>query len=143
MKYFKMLYISFLWGVLFAVVCFQSEWLEMRVNIGLIGFVMMVVSFCTLMVIDKKKGNMNKLLNFKFVLWNLVLTIGGMVLLLGSERISVLPAAIIREGLHSTRVSFTTINILILSFLILGAGAIVCSENIQKKSAKNSRILFK
>ncbi|MBB6215513.1 uncharacterized membrane protein (DUF485 family) [Anaerosolibacter carboniphilus] len=143
MKYFKMLYISFLWSVLFSVICFQSEWLEMRVNIGLLGFVMMVVFMLAGVLLDNKKGTMNDLLNMKFVFVNLVLSFGCMLLLLGLERIYVLPAAIIREGLHIRGVSFAAINSLILSFLVLGAGAMVFSENIQRKSTRDSRILFK
>ena len=36
MKLFKIVYNSFIWAMTIAILCFKSEWLQMRVNTGYI-----------------------------------------------------------------------------------------------------------
>lgn len=132
MKYFKIMYNAFLWALVLAITCFKSEWLEMRVNMGYIllsAFVLLttIVSICL-----RKKDSQ---LSFKFTIINLFICFIYGNFIYGFERLQVVPASIIREGINMTRVPFSKINMILLIILILGLLLILFSD---RKENNNS-----
>jgi hypothetical protein len=115
MKTFQIIYNSLIWGLIVAILAFQSVWLEMRMNIGI--FVPIVAIIAIIVLAMMKKG---QLLTFKFSLVNLLVGLIVSVFTLGFRRIMVVPASIVREGLGITQVSFSNMNIILMIILIGG-----------------------
>lgn len=131
MKYLKIMYNAFLWALVFAITCFKSEWLEMRVNIGYILF----IAFGALTVIFSiylRKKNLQ--FGFKFTIINIVICFIYGNFIYGFKRLQVVPASIIREGINITRVPFSKINLILLIILILGLLLILFSDRKEYKS---------
>jgi len=115
MRYFILIYNGFVWGLLTAIIAFNNQWLEMRINIGyLIPAVMLVVLIA---VLTSKK---TVIITGKFTAVNLflcfILTYG----VLGTKRLTVVPAAIIREAIKMTDVKFAAVNLFLVLCLTLG-----------------------
>ncbi|KMT22513.1 hypothetical protein [Clostridium cylindrosporum] len=130
MKYFNILYNSFLWSLVIALTSFKSEWLEMRMNIGLLLFGVWIALFIILSLISIKK-TLN--MSFIFSIINLIVCLGYLAVLYGIERLSIVPASIIREGLNMTSVSFNTINTVLIVFLLVGLVIIFFTSASNKK----------
>ncbi|SHJ84001.1 hypothetical protein SAMN02745975_03016 [Geosporobacter subterraneus DSM 17957] len=130
MDTFKLMYNSFLWGLGAAIIAFQIEWLEMRMNIGIIIPVVAVISFFIVSLIRrmKKAGKYTHFMNAKFTTVNLIICLIIAVVMLGLNRIQVVPAAIIREALGLTYIKFSVMNLYISSALLIGLGMILYSE---------------
>ena len=116
MKYFTSLYNSFLISLLISLILFTSEWIEMRVNIGLLFFGIWILAFIILCIVSRKKDK----IGFVFTVSNLIICFLVSFILYGLKRLAIVPASIIREGLHITNISFTSINIVISVFLLIG-----------------------
>lgn len=115
MRYFSLIYNGFIWGLLAAIIAFNNQWLEMRINIGyIIPVVMLIVMIAVLMY--KKPVIMTP----RFSLLNLASCFLICYLILGSKRLTVVPAAIIREALKMTDIAFPTINMVLIACLMLG-----------------------
>lgn len=121
---------SILWAMAIALSCFKSEWLEMRVNIGYIFFASALTLSLILFIALKKKS---RKLNLKFTLINSIIIFFYGIFLYGFKRIQIVPASIIREGIHQTRIPFSTINNVILIFLICGIIYLIVDEFLLKK----------
>lgn len=121
---------SILWAMAIALSCFKSEWLEMRVNIGYIFFASALTLSLILFIALKKKS---RKLNLKFTLINSIIMFFYGIFLYGFKRIQIVPASIIREGIHQTRIPFSTINNVILIFLICGIIYLIVDEFLLKK----------
>ena len=121
---------SILWAMSIALSCFKSEWLEMRVNIGYIFFASTLILSIILFIALKKKS---RKLNLKFTLINSIIMFFYGIFLYGFKRIQIVPASIIREGIHQTRIPFSTINNVILIFLICGIIYLIVDEFLLKK----------
>lgn len=121
---------SILWAMAIALSCFKSEWLEMRVNIGYIFFASTFILSIILFIALKKKS---RKLNLKFTLINSIIMFFYGIFLYGFKRIQIVPASIIREGIHQTRIPFSTINNVILIFLICGIIYLIVDEFLLKK----------
>lgn len=121
---------SILWSMAIALSCFKSEWLEMRVNIGYIFFASTLTLSLILFIALKKKS---RKLNLKFTLINSIIIFFYGIFLYGFKRIQIVPASIIREGIHQTRIPFSTINNVILIFLICGIIYLIVDEFLLKK----------
>lgn len=128
MRYFSILYNSFLWALVVSITCFKNEWLEMRVNIGLVLFVVWLVLFAATLLMRKKSVKFG----FSFSAINLVVCVNYALFLYGVRRVAVVPASIIREGLHVTNISFSSINIALVVFLLVGI-CLMFAEKIQRK----------
>lgn len=86
----------------------------MRVNVGWILGAGWLIFFVISLFLSKKYGWR---WGFMFSLSNyLICTVYG-IFLLGIARLSVVPAAIVREGLRITHTSFTVINCILLFFI--------------------------
>ncbi|MPM96594.1 hypothetical protein SDC9_143759 [bioreactor metagenome] len=125
MKYLKIMYNAFLWALVFAITCFKSEWLEMRVNIGYILFIAFGVLTVILTAYLRKKDLQ---LNFKFTIINIAICFIYGNFIYGFKRLQVVPASIIREGINMTRVPFSKINMILSIILILGLLLILLSD---------------
>lgn len=125
MKYLKIMYNTFLWALVFAITCFKSEWLEMRVNVGYILFIAFGLLTVILTVYLRKKDLQ---LNFKFTIINIVICFIYGNFIYGFKRLQVVPASIIREGINMTRVPFSKINMILSIILILGLLLILLSD---------------
>lgn len=103
-----------------AILCSQNEWLELRINIGniIIGFI--VVLFLIDFMYRKRSKMKKSILSFKFTVINLLVVVALMTIILGFNRLIVLPASIIRELFKITYVSFFDMNIFLIIFLIIG-----------------------
>ncbi len=119
MRIFSLLYNGFIWGMLIAIMAFQNEWLEMRVNIGLI---IPAVMFLVTAVVLLMKKPLN--LSGRFTAVNLFVGVWAAFLILGSKRLLVVPAAMIREAIKMTDLGFSTINLVLIIGLIAGLTAI-------------------
>ena len=117
MNFFTFIYNGFILGLFFSVLAFQSEWLEMRMNVGIITFITIIVSIIiyTVAVIKKKRFHKK---NLKiFTLGSLLTSFIIALAILGAKRITTLPASICREALGLTNIRFGIINIVLLIIL--------------------------
>jgi hypothetical protein len=127
MKLFKLIYNSFIWGLLVAILAFQSEWLEMRMNVGLIIPVVMIISTLGLYIY---RNNFD--VNMKFSTVNLCASWLLTVIVIGSDRIKTLPASILREAVGMTSIKFGTLNI-IISIILIGGLILIGFKDFKKK----------
>ena len=130
MKYLNIIYNSFLWSMVIAITSFKSEWLEMRVNIGYIFFGTLILLSAILNLISRRKG-----LKLSGILTtaNLLLCIIYSMTLYGFQRLKVVPASIIREGIHQNKIPFSRINWILLIILILGLVIIIIFDKSKQK----------
>lgn len=120
MKIFRLLYNSFIWGMLISILTFQNEWLEMRINTGIFIPATMLLSLIVAMLIKKFSKLRILQLNLTITVLNVLVCTIIAIIVLGKERIQVVPAAIIREGIKEYNIDFFSINIALLIFLIFG-----------------------
>lgn len=115
MRIFALLYNGFIWGLLVAIIAFQNEWLEMRISVGLIipAIMLLVVAIA---LITKKRFEMPA----GFTTVNLLVSLLAAFLILGSKRLGVVPAAMIREAVHRPDIGFPSINLFLMLGLITG-----------------------
>lgn len=134
MIYVKILFNSMLWAMAIALSCFKSEWLEMRVNIGYIFFASTIILSIVFFIIYKK----NKLkFSLKFTLINTIATSIYGIILYDLQRIQIVPACIIREGVHQTKLPFSLINKITLTIIICGIIIIILDEFLLKKKTSD------
>lgn len=134
MIYVKILFNSMLWAMAIALGCFKSEWLEMRVNIGYIFFASIIILSIISFIIQK-----NKPIKFdlKFTLINTSIMFAYGIFLYGFKRIQIVPASIVREGLHQTKVPFSLINNIFLIIIVCGIIIIILDEILLKKKTSD------
>jgi len=115
MKYFVIIYNGFIWGLLAAVMAVNSLWLDMRINLGLIIPLVILISIIAGLTAGKQV-----VIKRNFTLANLILCFMLTFLVLGGERLAVVPASIIREGIKITSIGFPVINLALILSLALG-----------------------
>ncbi|MBU3189557.1 hypothetical protein K9O30_07635 [Clostridium bowmanii] len=130
MKYFNIVYNSFLWALVIAITSFKSEWLEMRVNIGYIFFASFILLSVILSAISRRKQLILSGVSSTANLF--VCTIYAMILY-GFQRLKVVPASIIREGIHINKIPFSVINGALLIIIILGLVLITMFNKSKQK----------
>ena len=113
-----------------AITSFKSEWLEMRVNIGYIFFGTLILLSVILSLISRRKGLK---LGGIFTTVNLFICIIYSMILYGFQRLKVVPASIIREGIHQNKIPFSRINWILLIILILGLVIIIIFDKSKQK----------
>lgn len=113
MRTMGQIYLSFIWGTAVAVALFQINWLEMRVNMGLVLFAAAGLLFILCTAGDYQP-------TFLHICISLLLIIGTGLPMLGGERLTSLPALIIREGLGLTRADISSVKGFLLVFFVLG-----------------------
>ena len=124
MRLFKIVYNSFLWAMTIAILCFKNEWLQMRVNTGYIfGGLLILLTMVVLFVFRKWEDVFNSL----FTAGNLIVCSVIGLIMYGGERMKVVPAALVREGIHQTRIPFSKINLILC--IITAAGILIIGLN--------------
>ncbi|PCG20020.1 hypothetical protein [Brachyspira sp. G79] len=131
MKYFIILYNTFLWAMIIAFIMFKNVWLEMRVNVGLCFFIIWALLFIIFLFVSSKK---NIFKNFKiFSSINLILFLAITLIILSVKNAAYIPASIIRDGLYAFKsLKLNTINIILLLF-IFGGLIIIYSKKVIDK----------
>ena len=133
MKYFVVLYNTFLWAMLIAFMMFKNVWLEMRVNIGLCFFVIWALLFIIFSFVNNKKHIFKKYLIFSLI--NLVLCFILTLIILSPSAIAYTPSSIVRDGLFIFRsLKLNLINIILSIFIIAGILIIYVLSLIKKRS---------
>ncbi len=126
-------YNSFLWAMALTCTLFGSEWLEMRVNMALILLVgWLLFGLGSYLLLHLK----NRDIPLWFTLLNSAVCTGYTLLLLGPKRFSVVPAAILREGLHLRRAAFGQINAVLLGVLLAALLALCLLAGARRQKAK-------
>lgn len=133
MKFFKIIYNSFLWAMVIAITCFKSEWLQMRVNTGYIFFIALIFFAFTLSLIYRKREFR---INAIFTMCNLAICAIYSTIIYGFDRLKIVPAALLREGIHQTSIPFHKINIALLTITIVGIFIILICDIIRNKKVK-------
>lgn len=130
MRIVKLLYNGFIWGLLAAVLAFQNTWLEMRINIGYIIPLLIALVLISSLLTGTIKHDFKLIdrLGLKFAMVNLVLCSIIAFIVLGFDRLAVVPAAIVREGIKATGISFSIINTCIVAILLIGAAVLALRE---------------
>ena len=109
-------YNAALWGLFLSVLLYQNTWLEMRINMGWVLFGLALLLFA----LQAGVGPLRRACGtWRGATASLVAACGGCWALLGTERLLVIPASIVREGLMLPRLPFGTVNAA-LCLLILG-----------------------
>ena len=114
---FARFYNAALWGMFLSVLLFQNTWLEMRINLGFVFFALVLVLFVAQVFIRPLRrlcGN-PAVATFSLIVVTIVCW-----LMLGTERVKIIPASILREGLMMPRLSFSLINFMMEAFITLG-----------------------
>lgn len=124
MNIYKVLFNTFLWGILAAIIAFQNTWLEMRMNTAI--FIPAIMLIFTIILLAAKKA---KYIGFKFSIINFFICSITSIIILGLKRVKIVPASIIREGLGLTSLSFDIVNLLIICILVSGIAIIYYFEN--------------
>ena len=119
---------SLLCSMALALTCFKSEWLEMRVNIGYVFFGAFALLSAALMIASKKR---NISLSFRLTTACMITAALYSLALYGFDRIKVVPASIIREGINLTKLPFSTVNAVALA-IILGLYAVTGAYEFRK-----------
>lgn len=115
MKFFTTLYNSFLWSLLIAFIMFKNVWLEMRINVGSVLFILWILFFIIFYKIYFIKNT------FKFSVINLIISIIISLIILKPYGISTIPFLIIREGLHLTGIFWlNSIKVVLIIFIFGG-----------------------
>ena len=118
-KVVYIVYNSIVTALLLAIISFKSVWLEMRVNIGLLIPIYAAIVCIVLCIIHRNRNHLNR--KHKLVtIVNLLISGAVSVLILGISSIKVVPAAIIREGLHLVHAKFLYVNLALCAFLTAG-----------------------
>lgn len=144
MNIFKIFYNSFVMGLTISVLAFQNEWLEMRVNIGLIVPIIMIVSLVVYGFIKAKSDGRKKLrkINIAFTFINVMILVVVCGLVLGFKPSMTLVPAILREALGLVKISLHTINIIVIAFLIVGFSIIFRYEKRKKLIRRKGALKF-
>ena len=115
MKFVVLIYNGLIWGMLVAVMATRNLWLDMRIEVGLIIPTVILISIIGGLIAG------NKLIKSPgFALANLILCFILTFLVLGTKRLAVVPASIIRETIYMTSLGFSVINWGLIMALILG-----------------------
>jgi len=115
MKFFILIYNGFIWGLLAAVLITRSQWIDMRISVGLIIPAVLLITIIGALIARKKL-----IITAKFTLANVIGCFVLTFLVLGTKRMAVVPASIIRETINMTSISFSVINWVLLTGLALG-----------------------
>lgn len=133
MNLFSFIYNGFNLGLFLSILAFQNEWLEMRMNIGLIIFITIGISIVTYVILNKQKRNINYVTIKVFSFLILALSFSISFFILGFSRFKTLPASIFREAIGITSLSFSVINNGLIVFILVGFLLILCTNYKKQK----------
>ncbi|WP_288679690.1 hypothetical protein [uncultured Brachyspira sp.] len=115
MKFFTVLYNTLFWSLLVSFIMFKNTWIEMRINIGTVMFILWILFF----IIFYKLYFIKNI--FKFSIINLIIFAILSLIILKPKGLIYIPSSIIREGLHLTGIlNLNVVNAVLIIFIILG-----------------------
>ena len=115
MKFFTVLYNTLFWSLLVSFIMFKNTWIEMRINIGTVLFILWILFF----IIFYKLYFIKNI--FKFSIINLIIFSILSLIILKPKGLIYIPSSIIREGLHLTGIlNLNAINMVLIIFIISG-----------------------
>lgn len=115
MKFFTVLYNTLFWSLLVSFIMFKNTWIEMRINIGTVLFILWILFF----IIFYKLYFIKNI--FKFSIINLIIFAILSLIILKPKGLIYIPSSIIREGLHLTGIlNLNAINMVLIIFIISG-----------------------
>ena len=115
MKFFTVLYNTLFWSLLVSFIMFKNTWIEMRINIGTVLFILWILFFIIFYKIYFIKNI------FKFSIINLIIFAILSLIILKPKGLIYIPSSIIREGLHLTGIlNLNAINMVLIIFIISG-----------------------
>ena len=115
MKFFTVLYNTLFWSLLVSFIMFKNTWIEMRINIGTVLFILWILFF----IIFYKLYFIKNI--FKFSIINLIIFAILSLIILKPKGLIYIPSSIIREGLHLTGIlNLNVINMVLIIFIISG-----------------------
>lgn len=115
MKFFTVLYNTLFWSLLVSFIMFKNTWIEMRINIGTVMFILWILFF----IIFYKLYFIKNI--FKFSIINLIIFAILSLIILKPKGLISTPSSIIREGLHLTGIlNLNIVNAVLIIFIISG-----------------------
>lgn len=115
MKFFTVLYNTLFWSLLVSFIIFKNTWIEMRINIGTVLFILWILFF----IIFYKLYFIKNI--FKFSIINLIIFAILSLIILKPKGLIYIPSSIIREGLHLTGIlNLNVVNAVLIIFIISG-----------------------
>ena len=115
MKFFTVLYNTLFWSLLVSFIMFKNTWIEMRINIGTVLFILWILFF----IIFYKLYFIKNI--FKFSIINLIIFAILSLIILKPKGLISIPSSIIREGLHLTGIlNLNVVNAVLIIFIISG-----------------------
>ena len=115
MKFFTVLYNTLFWSLLVSFIMFKNTWIEMRINIGTVMFILWILFF----IIFYKLYFIKNI--FKFSIINLIIFAILSLIILKPKGLIYIPSSIIREGLHLTGIlNLNVVNAVLIIFIISG-----------------------
>ncbi|WP_288622231.1 hypothetical protein [uncultured Brachyspira sp.] len=115
MKFFTVLYNTLFWSLLVSFIMFKNTWIEMRINIGTVLFILWILFF----IIFYKLYFIKNI--FKFSIINLIIFAILSLIILKPKGLIYIPSSIIREGLHLTGIlNLNVVNAVLIIFIISG-----------------------
>lgn len=128
MKFFTVLYNTLFWSLLVSFIMFKNTWIEMRINIGTVLFILWILFF----IIFYKLYFIKNI--FKFSIINLIIFAILSLIILKPKELIYIPSSIIREGLHLTGIlNLNSINIVLIIFIIGGIFLIGIFSKLKNK----------
>ena len=115
MKFFTVLYNTLFWSLLVSFIMFKNTWIEMRINVGTVLFILWILFF----IIFYKLYFIKNI--FKFSIINLIIFAILSLIILKPKGLIYIPSSIIREGLHLTGIlNLNVVNTVLIIFIISG-----------------------
>ena len=115
MKFFTVLYNTLFWSLLVSFIMFKNTWIEMRINIGTVMFILWILFF----IIFYKLYFIKNI--FKFSIINFIIFAILSLIILKPKGLIYIPPSIIREGLHLTGIlNLNVVNAVLIIFIISG-----------------------
>lgn len=115
MKFFTVLYNTLFWSLLVSFIMFKNTWIEMRINIGTVLFILWILFF----IIFYKLYFIKNI--FKFSIINLIIFAILSLIIFKPKGLIYIPSSIIREGLHLTGIlNLNVVNAVLIIFIISG-----------------------
>lgn len=115
MKFFTVLYNTLFWSLLVSFIMFKNTWIEMRINIGTVLFILWILFF----IIFYKLYFIKNI--FKFSIINLIIFAILSLIILKPKGLIYIPSSIIREGLHLMGIlNLNVVNAVLSIFIISG-----------------------
>ncbi|HBC91982.1 MAG TPA: hypothetical protein DCZ10_03515 [Pelotomaculum sp.] len=127
MRFFILTYNGLIWGLLAAVMVTRNLWLDMRISVGLIIPAVILITIIVGFIAKNKLRTASG-----FTLANLISCFILTYLVLGTIRLAVVPASIIRETINMTSLRFSVVNWFLIIVLTLGLMIIWAGERKSK-----------